>query len=80
MQGTPVEPVPAAGRRRRRRFDLHSTAMQFALLAVLVLMLGLVVRVAAGAIGRRPGWIAVLGLLVVFVVLAARRRRRRRGG
>jgi restriction system protein len=73
----PAEHVPA---RRRRRFDLHSTAMTFGLLAVLVLMLGLAVRVAAGAIGRRPGWIAVLGLLVVFVVLAVRRRRRRTAG
>ncbi|MDH6225187.1 MULTISPECIES: restriction endonuclease [Streptomyces] len=78
MHTTPAEHVPPAGRRRgRRRFDLHSTAMQFGLLAVLVLMVGLVARVAAGAIGRRPGWIAVLALLVVFVVLAVRRRRRR---
>ncbi|MER5478239.1 restriction endonuclease [Streptomyces sp. NPDC002734] len=76
MTTTPGERIPATG--RRRRFDLHSTAMQFGLLAVLVLMLGLVARVAAGAIGRRPGWIAVLALLAVFVLLAVRRRRRRR--
>ncbi|MEU3554229.1 restriction endonuclease [Streptomyces fragilis] len=76
MTTTPGERIPATG--RRRRFDLHSTAMQFGLLAVLVLMLGLVARVAAGAIGRRPGWIAVLALLAVFAFLAVRRRRRRR--
>ncbi|WP_448318423.1 restriction endonuclease [Streptomyces sp. CO7] len=76
MTTTPGERIPATG--RRRRFDLHSTAMQFGLLAVLVLMLGLVARVAAGAIGRRPGWIAVLALLAVFALLAVRRRRRRR--
>ncbi|MEU6157104.1 restriction endonuclease [Streptomyces sp. NPDC047130] len=77
MTTTPGERVPAARRRRRRRFDLHSTAMQFGLLAVLVLMIGLAARVAAGAVGRRPGWIAVLALLAVFVFLAVRRRRRR---
>jgi restriction system protein len=78
MTTTPGEGIPATG--RRRRFDLHSTAMQFGLLAVLVLMLGLVAKVAAGAIGRRPGWIAVLALLAVFVLLAVRRRRRRSEG
>ncbi|MGW0931780.1 restriction endonuclease [Streptomyces sp. NPDC002644] len=77
MTTTPGERIPAGRRRRRRRFDLHSTAMQFGLLAVLVLMIGLAARVAAGAVGRRPGWIAVLALLAVFVFLAVRRRRRR---
>ncbi|MFF5979222.1 restriction endonuclease [Streptomyces olindensis] len=54
----PARPAPPA--RRRRRFDLRATALFFVFLAVVVSVVGLAVRVLAGAVERSPAWIFVL--------------------
>ncbi|GGX29093.1 restriction endonuclease [Streptomyces lomondensis] len=54
----PVRPAPPA--KRRRGFDLRSTTLFFVFLAVLVSVVGLAVRIVAGAVERRPAWVFVL--------------------
>jgi restriction system protein len=63
--------------RRRRRFDLRTTALFFILLALLLTLAGLVARTAAAAAERRPAW-AVALLVVGFALTVACRRGRRR--
>ncbi|MFJ4280551.1 restriction endonuclease [Streptomyces massasporeus] len=67
-------PRTAFVKRRRYRFDLRSTALFFVFLAVVVCVLGLAARVAAGALERRPAWVFVLVLLGVAGCLGLRRR------
>ncbi|MFD8229388.1 restriction endonuclease [Streptomyces massasporeus] len=67
-------PRSAFVKRRRYRFDLRSTALFFVFLAVLVSVLGLAARVAAGAVERRPAWVFVLVLIGVAGCLGLRRR------
>ncbi|BCL18428.1 restriction endonuclease [Streptomyces tuirus] len=67
-------PRSAFVKRRRYRFDLRSTALFFVFLAVVVSVLGLAVRVAAGAVERRPAWVFVLALIGVAACLGLRRR------
>ncbi|MET9816232.1 restriction endonuclease [Streptomyces sp. NPDC006355] len=59
----PARPAPPA--RRRRRFDLRATALFFVFLAVVVSVVGLVARVVAGAVARRPAWVFVLVVVAV---------------
>ncbi|MEU0203467.1 MULTISPECIES: restriction endonuclease [unclassified Streptomyces] len=59
----PARPAPPA--RRRRRFDLRATALFFVFLAVVVSVVGLVARVVAGAVERRPAWVFVLVVVAV---------------
>ncbi|MEU3889071.1 restriction endonuclease [Streptomyces sp. NPDC029041] len=75
---TPVRRTPFANR-RRYGFDLRSTALFFVFLAVLVSVLGLAVRVAAGAVERRPAWMFVLLAIAVACCLGLRRRWRLAG-
>ncbi|MFF0003524.1 restriction endonuclease [Streptomyces tibetensis] len=75
---TPVRRRPFV-RRRRYGFDLRSTALFFVFLAVLVSVLGLVARVAAGAAERRPAWVFVLVAMAVAGCLGLRRRWRLAG-
>ncbi|MFD5266466.1 restriction endonuclease [Streptomyces sp. NPDC058335] len=63
--------------RRRRRFDLRTTALFFLLLALLLTLAGLVARTAAAAAERRPAW-AVTLLVVGFALTVACCRGRRR--
>jgi restriction system protein len=63
--------------RRRRPFDLRRTAAFFGLLALVIILVGLSVRAAAGAVERRPAWALVLGVVGVAVVMALRHGRRR---
>ncbi|MFJ7182401.1 restriction endonuclease [Streptomyces massasporeus] len=72
-------PRSAFVKRRRYRFDLRSTALFFVFLAVLVSVLGLAARVAAGAVERRPAWVFVLVLIGVAGCLGLRRRWRLAG-
>ncbi|MFG5717761.1 restriction endonuclease [Streptomyces murinus] len=51
--------------RRDRRFDLRTTTWFFVLLAIVLCLLALVVRLAAGVVERRPLWAAVLAVLAV---------------
>ncbi|MFH9705913.1 restriction endonuclease [Streptomyces luteogriseus] len=67
-------PRTAFVKRRRYRFDLRSTALFFVFLAVVVSVLGLAARVAAGALERRPVWVFVLVLIGVAGCLGLRRR------
>ncbi|MFH9590601.1 restriction endonuclease [Streptomyces luteogriseus] len=67
-------PRTAFVKRRRYRFDLRSTALFFVFLAVVVSVLGLAARVAAGALERRPAWVFVLVLIGVAGCLGLRRR------
>ncbi|WP_416351845.1 restriction endonuclease [Streptomyces sp. NEAU-H22] len=67
-------PRTAFEKRRRHRFDLRSTALFFVFLAVVVSVLGLAARVAAGALERRPAWVFVLVLIGVAGCLGLRRR------
>ncbi|SMQ21544.1 restriction system protein [Streptomyces sp. Ag82_O1-12] len=67
-------PRTAFVKRRRYRFDLRSTALFFVFLAVVVSVLGLAARVAAGAVERRPAWVFVLVLIGVAGCLGLRRR------
>jgi restriction system protein len=66
-------------KRRRYGFDLRSTALFFVFLAVLVSVLGLAARVAAGAVERRPAWVFVLAAIAVASCLGLRRRWRLAG-
>ncbi|WP_436949773.1 restriction endonuclease [Streptomyces sp. SudanB52_2052] len=59
----PARPAPPA--RRRRRFDLRATALFFVFLAMVVSVVGLVARVVAGAVERRPAWVFVLVVVAV---------------
>ncbi|MFB6849898.1 restriction endonuclease [Streptomyces sp. NPDC056373] len=75
---TPVRRKPFV-KRRRYGFDLRSTALFFVFLAVLVSVLGLAARVAAGALDRRPAWVFVLVAVAVAGCLGLRRRWRLSG-
>ncbi|MEU5088853.1 restriction endonuclease [Streptomyces sp. NPDC021356] len=66
------------GSRRRRSFDLRATAVYFALLALLLVVLGFVVRAAGAVAERRPVWTAVLCLVAASAAVLALRGRRRR--
>ncbi|MEU7723261.1 restriction endonuclease [Streptomyces tibetensis] len=66
-------------KRRRYGFDLRSTALFFVFLAVLLCVLGLAARVAAGALERRPAWVFVLVAMAVAGCLVLRRRWRLAG-
>ncbi|MGQ4334259.1 restriction endonuclease [Streptomyces hayashii] len=71
-------PVRASrGARRSRRFELRSTALYFALLAVLLTLVGVVARTAAAAAEHRPAWAVALVLVGVGSVAAGRRGGRR---
>ncbi|MFK0138536.1 restriction endonuclease [Streptomyces murinus] len=59
----PVRPLRRV--RRDRRFDLRTTTWFFVLLAIVLCLLALVVRLAAGVVERRPLWAAVLAVLTV---------------
>lgn len=48
--------------RRRQPFDLRRTAVFFGLLAILLIILGFAVRMAADLVDRRPVWALVLAL------------------
>ncbi|QHC33789.1 restriction endonuclease [Streptomyces sp. HF10] len=63
--------------RRDRRFDLRTTTWFFVLLAIVLCLLALVVRLAAGVVERRPLWAAVLAVLAVAGVLLWRPARGR---
>ncbi|TWV30474.1 restriction endonuclease [Streptomyces misionensis] len=71
----PIRP----GRRPRddQRFDLRATALFFLLLAVVLCLLGFVVRTAAAAVEHRPSWVGALVMLGVAVALLSRSRWRR---
>ncbi|MFJ4539767.1 restriction endonuclease [Streptomyces tibetensis] len=75
---TPLRRTPLV-KRRRYGFDLRSTALFFVFLAVLVSVLGLAARVAAGAVERRPAWVFVLVAIAVGGCLGLRRRWRLAG-
>ncbi|MGW2777347.1 restriction endonuclease [Streptomyces olivaceoviridis] len=63
--------------RNDRRFDLRTTALFFLLLAVLLCLLALVVRMAAGMVERRPLWAGVLAVFGVAAAVLGRSRWRR---
>ncbi|MEW2516303.1 restriction endonuclease [Streptomyces sp. NPDC046870] len=63
--------------RNDRRFDLRTTALFFLLLAVLLCLLALVVRTAAGMVERRPLWAGVLAVLGIAAAVTGRSRWRR---
>ncbi|MCX5263174.1 restriction endonuclease [Streptomyces sp. NBC_00199] len=63
--------------RRPRRFELRATALYFALLAVLLTLVGTVARTAAAAAERRPAWAVALALVAAGAVVAGRRGGRR---
>jgi restriction system protein len=63
--------------RRSRRFELRATALYFALLAVLLTLVGTVARTAAAAAEHRPAWAVALVLVGVGSVAAGRRGGRR---
>lgn len=63
--------------RRSRRFELRATALYFALLAVLLTLVGTVARTAAAAVEHRPAWAVALVLVGVGSVAAGRRGGRR---
>ncbi|POX64614.1 restriction endonuclease [Streptomyces sp. Ru62] len=63
--------------RNDRRFDLRTTALFFLLLAVLLCLLALVVRTAAGMVERRPLWAGVLAVLGIAAAVLCRSRWRR---
>ncbi|WP_037619599.1 restriction endonuclease [Streptomyces aureus] len=75
--------VPARARRtarrsrRSRRFELRATALYFALLAVILALVGAVARTAAAAAMHRPAWALALALTSVGAVMAGGRGRRR---
>ncbi|MEU3525865.1 restriction endonuclease [Streptomyces sp. NPDC038707] len=62
----------------RRSFDLRSTALFFVLAALVLCVLGFVVRTLAGTAERRPAWVVVLCLGGLAAVLAWGRLRRHR--
>ncbi|MEU4878531.1 restriction endonuclease [Streptomyces sp. NPDC021608] len=63
--------------RRPRRFELRATALYFALLAVLLTLVGTIARTAAAAVEHRPAWIVALVLVGLGSVAAGRRGGRR---
>jgi restriction system protein len=63
--------------RRRRPFDLRRTAAFFGLLALVVILVGLSARAAAGAVERHPAWALVPGVAGVAVAMALRHGRHR---
>ncbi len=71
----PLRPVRRV--RNDRRFDLRTTALFFLLLAVLLCLLSLVVRTAAGMVERRPLWAGVLVVLGIAAAVTGRSRWRR---
>ncbi|MGW3460142.1 restriction endonuclease [Streptomyces olivaceoviridis] len=71
----PLRPVRRV--RNDRRFDLRTTALFFLLLAVLLCLLALVVRMAAGMVERRPLWAGVLTVFGVAAAVMCRSRWRR---
>ncbi|MFJ8545764.1 restriction endonuclease [Streptomyces sp. NPDC093586] len=58
-----------------RRFDLRATAMFFALAALGLGLVGLVVRMAFGVAEHRPAWAVLLSLGVVAALVLGRRGR-----
>ncbi|MEU0439343.1 MULTISPECIES: restriction endonuclease [unclassified Streptomyces] len=60
----------------RRSFDLRATAWFFALLALVLCVLGFVVRTAAHTVERRPAWAVVLCLTGLAAASPLWRRRR----
>ncbi|HET9380139.1 MAG TPA: restriction endonuclease [Streptomyces sp.] len=62
---------------RERAFDLRATAVFFALVAVLVCLVGWLGRAALHVVERRPAWALVLLLSVPAVAVAYRRGNRR---
>ncbi|MEV5148528.1 restriction endonuclease [Streptomyces sp. NPDC052727] len=63
--------------RADRRFDLRTTALFFLLLAVILCLLALVVRTAAGMAERRPLWAGALAVLGIAAAVMCRSRWRR---
>ncbi|KMS77606.1 restriction endonuclease [Streptomyces regensis] len=63
--------------RADRRFDLRTTALFFLLLAVILCLLALVVRTAAGMVERRPLWAVTLAVLGIAAAVMCRSRWRR---
>ncbi|MFJ8506096.1 restriction endonuclease [Streptomyces avermitilis] len=72
---TPVRRIPRM--RRRRAFDLRSTALFFGLLAVVLSVAGFAVRAAARAVEQRPGLVVILCLIGVPAAVVYRQGRRR---
>ncbi|MET8561169.1 restriction endonuclease [Streptomyces flaveolus] len=73
----PVPLRPVRRVRADRRFDLRTTALFFLLLAVILCLLALVVRTAAGMVERRPLWAATLAVLGIAAAVTCRSRWRR---
>ncbi|WP_234337868.1 restriction endonuclease [Streptomyces sp. NRRL WC-3725] len=71
----PLRPVRRV--RADRRFDLRTTALFFLLLAVILCLLALVVRTAAGMVERRPLWAVTLAVLGIAAAVMCRSRWRR---
>ncbi|MEU3788640.1 restriction endonuclease [Streptomyces fructofermentans] len=72
--------VPARARRtarRSRRFELRATALYFALLAVIIALVGAAARTTAAAAAHRPAWALALALVCVGAVMAGCRGKRR---
>ncbi|MFF2363899.1 restriction endonuclease [Streptomyces sp. NPDC058122] len=72
--------VPARVRRtarRSRRFELRATALYFALLAVILALVGAAARTAAAAVVHRPAWAIALALMAVGAVMVGCRGKRR---
>ncbi|MET7987373.1 restriction endonuclease [Streptomyces sp. NPDC005281] len=72
--------VPARARRTARRscrFELRATALYFALLAVILALVGAAARTAAAAAVHRPAWAVALALMGVGAVMAGCRGKRR---
>ncbi|MFD7876595.1 restriction endonuclease [Streptomyces sp. NPDC059766] len=72
--------VPARARRTTRssrRFELRATAIYFALLAVILALLGAAARTAVAAAAHRPAWAVALVLLGVSAVMVGSREKRR---
>ncbi|MET7852008.1 restriction endonuclease [Streptomyces avermitilis] len=72
---TPVRRIPRM--RRRRAFDLRSTALFFGLLAVVLSVAGFAVRAAARVVEQRPGLVVILCLIGVPAAVVCRQGRRR---
>ncbi|MEV8314614.1 restriction endonuclease [Streptomyces sp. NPDC059900] len=62
---------------RERRFNLRTTALFFALLAIILCGLVLLVRTAASILERRPLWSAYLVVMGIAVAVLCRSRWRR---
>ncbi|MEU9368968.1 restriction endonuclease [Streptomyces avermitilis] len=72
---TPVRRIPRM--RRRRAFDLRSTALFFGLLAVVLSVAVFAVRAAARVVEQRPGLVVILCLIGVPAAVVYRQGRRR---